>query len=184
MIDGTDWPEAKPKSKMQFRLKKDSKVESGSQLPLWLISLDAGRLVSEEVWTAAAAVKQCAATPPLVKACPRPRGCSFGTWFDRNFVVHFSGTFAAAAGQQLERKKLIKLMELDKRPTTDTGLSPKHNIHATFLPHSQSNSPGTEDITYHSDRVSSAGTSASSAHWRLSYNLVLCMMDAKDLSRS
>lgn len=144
MIDGTDWPEAKPKSKMQFRLKKDSKVESGSQLPLWLISLDAGRLVSEEVWTAAAAaeaVKQCAATPPLGKACPRPRGSSFGTWFDRNFVVHFSGTFAAAAGQQLERKKLIKLMELDKRPTTDTGLSAKHNLLATFLPHSQSNSP-------------------------------------------
>lgn len=182
MIDGIDWPEAKPKSKMQFRFKKDSKVESGSQLPLWLISLDTGRLGSEEVWTAAeaAAVKQCAATPPLGKACPRPRGSSFGTWFDRNFVVHFSGTFAAAAGQQSERKKLIKLMELDKRPTTDTGLSPKHNLLATSLPISQSNSPWTEDITYHSDRVSSA----SSAHWRLSYNLVLCLMDVKDLSRS
>lgn len=52
MIDGIDWPEASSKSKMQFRFKKDSKVESGSQLPLWLIGPG-----SEEVWTAAAAAE-------------------------------------------------------------------------------------------------------------------------------
>lgn len=69
--------QAEAKSKMQFRFKKDSKVESGSQLPLWLISLDTGRLGSEEVWTAAAAVKQSAATPPLSKARPPPWAAHF-----------------------------------------------------------------------------------------------------------
>lgn len=116
---------------------------------------------------------------PLWEGLPPPLDSSFGTWFDRNFVVHFPGTCAAAAGQQLERKKLIKLMELDKRPTTGTGLNPLPNI----LARSHSNSHRTEDITYHSERVSIEGTSASSAHWRLSYSSILCLMDAADLSR-